>query len=105
MRKIDPLENDIRVLKDLLNAKFDYLNDRIRQLEHPAKYKKGDRVFYVRDRPRILEVDFVWFDDGWVYDLRLENTPSPIRIYSKVREEDLLSEDDVRGLCDSIKKL
>ena len=101
MRKIDPLENDIGVLKDSLNARFDYLNDRIRQLEHPAKYQEGDRVFYMRDRPR--EVDFVWFDDGWVYDLRLENTPS--RIYSKVREEDLLSEDDVRGLCDSIKKL
>ena len=62
MRKIDPLENDIRVLKDSLNARFDYLNDRIRQLEHPAKYQEGDRVFYMRDRPR--EVDFVWFDDG-----------------------------------------
>ena len=84
---------------EALESGMEQLEDRMRQLEHPAKYKEGDRVFYVRDRSKILEVDLVMFYGGWLYDLRLEKT----RIYSKVREEDLLS--DVRGLCDSIKKL
>ena len=86
-------------LKSNLEGRLEQLENRMRQLEYPAKYKEGDLVFYVRDRSKILEVDLVMFYDGWLYDLRLGKT----RIYSKVREEDLLSEDDVRGLCKAVK--
>ena len=91
MRKIT-LESSLEGRLEQLENRMRQLEYCVRQLEHPAKYKEGDLVFYVRDRPRILEVDLVEFDGGWLYDLRLEKT----RIYSKVREEDLLS--DIRGL-------
>jgi hypothetical protein len=53
--EIEILKNDVKKMKD-----------EIYKLQHPAKFKIGDKVIYCGDKSIIVNVDYCGY---WVYDV------------------------------------
>ena len=96
--RLEKFEIDLRNLSHAVEN----LQRDVTKLKNPAKYKVDDVVYTCIPGWEECVVRTVFYGRGWQYEVGIPG--GVLGVIITVREEGLMNEEDVRGLCGLISK-